>query len=947
MKRRTAKPEGEASGETLTPNEEAIRALIRAEHITTKLPKPILNSESLDYDSYDTARTLRRARKTSDTAHLKQRFTHWVLMVAVAALTALVAIFILYSIKQLVNIKLQWVQDVINKDIGVAPPLFLFWFLNLVLVVPVVIVVVYVEPMIGGVGIPEVVAYLNVINVQRVVSLKTLIGKIVCTIFSVTGGMTLGPEAPIVQAGGIIGAGVSQGKASSFKFDSGLSLFRPFRNDHAKLDFICAGTAAGMAAAFGAPIAGVMLVLEEGASFWDTDLILFTFFCALSAKFVFACFLKGFITDGWGALQQDGFLFFGPYESKYDSYSITPLVFYSLLGVMGGLVGIIFNSTTVRLNRLRIKYINQWKWRRVVEGTLNVSITSLVTYLACQYIGACHEIPKSIEDAERFHNTTAFLEPDSFRRFNCKEGEYNDMATLFFQGMEEATKQMWHNDQDFSKLTLFFFSTFYLLLMCITLGIAIPGGLLIPCFLIGGGYGRFLCQLARDWLPYDTGLDETAAAIIGSVAVLSGYTRLTVALAAIIIESTNEFTYSIPLILAVIIAKWLGDCTTHSIIEEIIEVKSQPFLEWDAPAEFAGTKVEELMHKNVVTFNEVETPQHIKKVLRFCQDPPYKHNGFPVVRQYGKDQGTLRGIISRKQLTHLLRRHKLKEIRPPTIDLVPHINQWPYTVSPQASIVNVFPLFRLMGLRWLVVTDVDNKVVGIITRKELIHQVAHLLHQEHQHHDDGSEHTSLQNFSSLTGGGGGGSSSDRGSGAGASFGTFDRSQGEDTDSSDGGNGSGNAAGSDDDNDNGGGGGAGRLMARGLRMGGQREVAEAKGKEKEKVQSQRTEKRVRIGEAKEMILPPSTTSPSTNVTSPTSPTATRRTQQQQQHQHVTINTAEEDIDSVAKDGRASSPAVPVSLNERARQGQITDHTHDENDNNSTTGTTPHEGSLFDL
>jgi chloride channel 7 len=107
----------------------------------------------------------------------------------------------------------------------------------------------------------------------------------------------------------------SHAQASSFKFDSGL--FKSFRNDRDKLQFICAGTAAGslhlslfiflltsphvplrliippgMASAFGAPISGVLLVLEEGASFWDTDLILFSFFCGLSAKFFFFIFLQ-------------------------------------------------------------------------------------------------------------------------------------------------------------------------------------------------------------------------------------------------------------------------------------------------------------------------------------------------------------------------------------------------------------------------------------------------------------------------------------------------------------------------------------------------------------------------------------------------------------------------------------------------------------------------------
>jgi hypothetical protein len=84
------------------------------------------------------------------------------------------------------------------------------------------------------------------------------------------------------------------------------------------------------------------------------------------------------------------------------------------------------------------------------------------------------------------------------------------MATLFMNGMEAATRQLWHNNAHFSKvrvidaagfpaplsddntharthaqISLVAFSSFFYLLMMITLGIAVPGGLLIPCFFIG------------------------------------------------------------------------------------------------------------------------------------------------------------------------------------------------------------------------------------------------------------------------------------------------------------------------------------------------------------------------------------------------------------------------------------------------------------------------------
>ena len=116
--------------------------------------------------------------------------------------------------------------------------------------------------------------------------------KAVGVVTSVVGGLAGGKEGPMVHCGAVIAAGISQGKSTSFNKD--FSIFRYFRDDHEKRDFVVCGAAAGVSAAFGAPIGGLLFSLEEAASFWNQSLIWRTLFASIVSSFTLNLVLSAY-----------------------------------------------------------------------------------------------------------------------------------------------------------------------------------------------------------------------------------------------------------------------------------------------------------------------------------------------------------------------------------------------------------------------------------------------------------------------------------------------------------------------------------------------------------------------------------------------------------------------------------------------------------------------------
>ncbi|XP_042861796.1 H(+)/Cl(-) exchange transporter 7-like isoform X2 [Penaeus japonicus] len=696
--------------------------------------------ESLDYDTCINSVWLDEERTKGYTFVVKKDAARWLVVLITGVLTALVACAIDITIEFLSKFKYSWLKQYTDEGVEndtLAIPFFLWGALNVGPVLIAAFLGSYIEPVAAGSGIPQVKCYLNGVKVPRVVRIKTLASKAFGVTMSVLGGLAVGKEGPMIHSGAVIAAGVSQGKTTSFQRDFGF--FEYFREDHEKRDFVSAGAAAGVAAAFGAPVGGVLFSLEEGASFWNQSLTWRVFFGAMMSVFTLNLVLSAY-NGVPGKLAYNGLLNFGKFDDL--TYEIWEFIPFLLMGIMGGLLGALYNHINYKLTAFRMKYINR-PWRKIAEAVFVAFMTAVVAFLMIYLLHDCRVVDtKSSEYPIQMY---------------CNYGEENAAAAIWFQTPEKSVRSLFHDPSDsFSWLTLGVFFTCYFFLACWTYGLGIPSGLFIPTLLCGAAWGRLVGKLMSLLFPDQDWADEGKYALVGAGAMLGGVVRMTLSLTVILMECVGNITFGLPLMIVLMVAKWVGDFFNEGLYDIHIQMTGVPIMAWEAPPLSNNIYASEVMNRPVVSLRTVERVGRIVAVLK-----SYSYNGFPVVdslptgddERYFKSFGTLRGLILRSQLTVLLK-HKifnenaeiwqdgkvdihLFRLSYPryftleqvdldqadmncTVDLRPFINPSPYSVMACTALPRVFNLFRALGLRHLIVINDNNEVVGMVTRKDLV-----------------------------------------------------------------------------------------------------------------------------------------------------------------------------------------------------------------------------------
>ncbi len=173
-----------------------------------------------------------------------------------------------------------------------------------------------------GSGIPQVIAATQLHEPKSrrtLASLKIAAGKVVVMTLGLVGGASIGREGPTVQVGASIMAAFGRWAPSGYQ--AGLLL---------------AGGAAGIAAAFNTPLAGIVFGIEELSQSFETR----------TSGLIIGCVIAAGITS---------FAIMGDYAYFGSTAALLPLgrswLIVPLCGIVGGLAGGFFSRVVIAFSR--------------------------------------------------------------------------------------------------------------------------------------------------------------------------------------------------------------------------------------------------------------------------------------------------------------------------------------------------------------------------------------------------------------------------------------------------------------------------------------------------------------------------------------------------------------------------------------------------------------------
>lgn len=443
--------------------------------------------------------------------------------------------------------------------------------------------------------------------------------------------------------------------------------------------------------------------------------------------------------------------------SRQATYTATDLAAVILLGILGGLLGALFNFLVDRILRV-YNLVNEKGARYKIILTVAVSVITSCCTFGLPWLTKCTPCPPELAS-----KCPTVGRSGNFKNFQCPAGHYNALASLFFNTNDDAIRNLFSagTDREFGVSALLTFFTAVYSLGLLTYGVAVPSGLFIPVILSGASFGRLVGTL----LGSASGLDAGLFALLGAASFLGGTMRMTVSVCVILLELTNDLLLLPLIMLVLLIAKTVADCFNRGVYEQIVRMKGFPYLEVHAEPCMRSLVAGDVVSGPLITFSSVERVGAVVDTLRRTG-----HNGFPVIEEPPfAPAPELCGLVLRSHLLVLLRGRIFTRRRVKTgaaevfrtlapfdfakagsgkglkvddldlteeemdmyVDLHPITNRSPYTVVENMSLAKAAVLFRGLGLRHMCVvprTQGRPPVVGILTRHDFMPQYIRALY---------------------------------------------------------------------------------------------------------------------------------------------------------------------------------------------------------------------------
>ena len=250
-----------------------------------------------------------------DTSHTIRRAEHFkTILTGEGFLVGLIAGLVVLLYRVLLEFAGKW-MDLILQYGRENPVICGAWFLLLAAMACIVGKLVKWEPMISGSGIPQVEGEMMGKLNQR--WWRILPAKFLGGFLSLLAGLSLGREGPSIQIGAMTG------KAVSKALDRGKTEERYL---------LTCGASAGLAAAFHAPLAGVMFSLEEIHKNFSVSVLISVMTASITADYISSQFL------GFHSVFQ--FAIVKEIQPRYYGHIV-------VLGIILGLLGAFYNKMTM------------------------------------------------------------------------------------------------------------------------------------------------------------------------------------------------------------------------------------------------------------------------------------------------------------------------------------------------------------------------------------------------------------------------------------------------------------------------------------------------------------------------------------------------------------------------------------------------------------------------